>query len=419
MSKHSKATTSFNGDIVRSDKKEEMADSPRLQQKSHKSKVKRTSIEMGQKSSHRPNTTNRPDRHSPSPDNSVLRTNLANSRFKISKVVSGRDRRCISENSPVTVDVNDKSIGKKQTHCLPSRIPVGSSVPEKNDRAIEINKRIRSYSLPSDAFDEDSDPTETGTSSENSLKTCSDVQTVNKSGAESDISGNVYVNPAQHEHENNISKDQKPEKCDKTNTDSSKERSDIKAKNKLKKSVTIDDTVMEIGDIDAAIIGTVSEIKLIKSDSTEIEHKTYNTITPDSGIVSQNSKAESRNEGTENNGKKVEVAKEEKKDEKVLHEKKDGDSEKKETEDEKKDTTAERKDELEEKAVAQSENGRFFKFDIEIGRGSFKTVYKGLDTDTGVAVAWCELQVNIDIFEILNLMLIMNCLSFLLHLQCM
>lgn len=28
----------------------------------------------------------------------------------------------------------------------------------------------------------------------------------------------------------------------------------------------------------------------------------------------------------------------------------------------------------------------------QIGRGSFKTVYRGLDTQTGVAVAWCELQ---------------------------
>ena len=43
--------------------------------------------------------------------------------------------------------------------------------------------------------------------------------------------------------------------------------------------------------------------------------------------------------------------------------------------------------------LAVSPNGRFNKFDIEIGRGSFKTVYKGLDTETGVAVAWCELQV--------------------------
>ena len=36
--------------------------------------------------------------------------------------------------------------------------------------------------------------------------------------------------------------------------------------------------------------------------------------------------------------------------------------------------------------------GKFFKYFEEIGRGSFKTVYRGLDTQTGVAVAWCELQ---------------------------
>ncbi|KAM9324469.1 serine/threonine-protein kinase WNK2 [Gastrophryne carolinensis] len=44
------------------------------------------------------------------------------------------------------------------------------------------------------------------------------------------------------------------------------------------------------------------------------------------------------------------------------------------------------------KAVSTSPDGRFLKFDIEIGRGSFKTVYKGLDTETWVEVAWCELQ---------------------------
>ncbi|OQR77551.1 hypothetical protein BIW11_07017 [Tropilaelaps mercedesae] len=44
------------------------------------------------------------------------------------------------------------------------------------------------------------------------------------------------------------------------------------------------------------------------------------------------------------------------------------------------------------KARATSPDGRFLKFEEEIGRGSFKTVYKGLDISTGVAVAWCELQ---------------------------
>ncbi|KAK2119114.1 hypothetical protein P7K49_000500, partial [Saguinus oedipus] len=44
------------------------------------------------------------------------------------------------------------------------------------------------------------------------------------------------------------------------------------------------------------------------------------------------------------------------------------------------------------KAVATSLDGHFLKFDIELGLGSFKTVYKGLDTETWVEVAWCELQ---------------------------
>ncbi|XP_041047910.1 serine/threonine-protein kinase WNK2 isoform X2 [Carcharodon carcharias] len=49
-------------------------------------------------------------------------------------------------------------------------------------------------------------------------------------------------------------------------------------------------------------------------------------------------------------------------------------------------------EEAEMKAVATSTDGRFLKFDIELGRGSFKTVYKGLDTETWLEVAWCELQ---------------------------
>ncbi|KAA0707112.1 Serine/threonine-protein kinase WNK3 [Triplophysa tibetana] len=49
-------------------------------------------------------------------------------------------------------------------------------------------------------------------------------------------------------------------------------------------------------------------------------------------------------------------------------------------------------EEAEMKAVATSPGGRFLKFDIELGRGAFKTVYKGLDSETWVEVAWCELQ---------------------------
>ncbi|XP_062977329.1 serine/threonine-protein kinase WNK2 [Elgaria multicarinata webbii] len=75
------------------------------------------------------------------------------------------------------------------------------------------------------------------------------------------------------------------------------------------------------------------------------------------------------------------------------------DAEKKEAPEFPKDQSKSKKEEAEEeeeeddmKAVATSPDGRFLKFDIELGRGSFKTVYKGLDTETWVEVAWCELQ---------------------------
>lgn len=80
-------------------------------------------------------------------------------------------------------------------------------------------------------------------------------------------------------------------------------------------------------------------------------------------------------------------------------ERKEEEEEKKEPPEVAKDLGKPKKEELEEeeeeadmKAVATSPDGRFLKFDIELGRGSFKTVYKGLDTETWVEVAWCELQ---------------------------
>lgn len=56
------------------------------------------------------------------------------------------------------------------------------------------------------------------------------------------------------------------------------------------------------------------------------------------------------------------------------------------------------RDDEKEETVAVSPNGRFLKFDVNIGRGSFKTVFKGLDTETGVHVAWCELEVNCSMY---------------------
>ncbi|XP_072438366.1 serine/threonine-protein kinase WNK2 isoform X2 [Chiloscyllium punctatum] len=77
-------------------------------------------------------------------------------------------------------------------------------------------------------------------------------------------------------------------------------------------------------------------------------------------------------------------------------ESKAGDSASKEPPDNSRDLSKSQSEENEEeaemKAVATSPDGRFLKFDIELGRGSFKTVYKGLDTETWLEVAWCELQ---------------------------
>lgn len=64
---------------------------------------------------------------------------------------------------------------------------------------------------------------------------------------------------------------------------------------------------------------------------------------------------------------------------------------------EKKQEKKQEDEEVETKAIGMSPDDRFLKFDIEIGRGSFKTVYKGLDTETTVEVAWCELQVRMPI----------------------
>ena len=44
--------------------------------------------------------------------------------------------------------------------------------------------------------------------------------------------------------------------------------------------------------------------------------------------------------------------------------------------------------------MGKSPDGRFIKYAEEIGRGAFKTVYRGLDTEASVPVAWCELQVR-------------------------
>ena len=52
-------------------------------------------------------------------------------------------------------------------------------------------------------------------------------------------------------------------------------------------------------------------------------------------------------------------------------------------------------EEEDEKVLEQSPDGKYYKVNQEIGRGSFKAVYRGLDANTGVAIAWCELMVSL------------------------
>ncbi|KAL4226451.1 negative regulation of pancreatic juice secretion [Mactra antiquata] len=372
MSRHSSPLHSaLNGD-THADKKETMADSQKVTSKGPKSKVKRTSAEMGQKSSHKQNVPHRQDRQSP--ENSVLKTNIVNSRFRISRVLPGRDRRSIGENSAI-VSQKDRSPARKQIHGLPSRIPVGSGTQDKSERAIEMIKRTRSYSLPADSLEDDADSKNIEKNNSDYCKSSDGPMPQTNDSCNTDSSvDKTDTNSAQNDIHTDLVKSEYSESL----VDSSKERSDVKSKNKLKKSVTIDETtiVVEIGDIDAAIVESVSELKLGSSEG--------GTTSNESNLIESKEKINDEKEHLKQESK-VE------KEEKEKSERKETDSEKKD-EDDKRGTDSEKKDEVEEKAVAQSENGRFFKFDIEIGRGSFKTVYKGLDTDTGVAVAWCELQ---------------------------
>ncbi|KAA0201809.1 hypothetical protein HAZT_HAZT007158 [Hyalella azteca] len=68
--------------------------------------------------------------------------------------------------------------------------------------------------------------------------------------------------------------------------------------------------------------------------------------------------------------------------------------EEKERDEKDEDHRHEDKDDDIDEAIDKSPGSRYLKFENEIGRGSFKTVYRGVDTETGVDVAWCELLVS-------------------------
>ena len=47
------------------------------------------------------------------------------------------------------------------------------------------------------------------------------------------------------------------------------------------------------------------------------------------------------------------------------------------------------------KVKDQSLDGRFLRYKLKIGKGSFKTVYKGKDTKENRDVAWCKVEVSL------------------------
>lgn len=352
MSRHPSNISSLNGD-VHAERKEEMGESTKIQPKGSKSKqLKQKQSEMGQKLIRSSNVHSHGRGERQSPEHSSYHR-PSHSRFK-SILIEPRNRRSMSESS----ESKDDAAVRKKTGG--SRIPVGSNI-EKADRAIETIKRSRTSSLPSDPNSVEPD--------HNSKENSDTRLQVVKENSESTTSSRPEV-------ESVLKKD-------------NSSKSETKAKNKLKKSVTIDETmtVVEIGDID----GT-----LIEKETVQLNHAS--TSGQKIG-KSSSTDSTSSSDGKKDDDSEMKFDDKDTKKESDKSEKKDSDIEKKETEDDKKEAKS---SEVEEKAVAQSENGRFFKFDIEIGRGSFKTVYKGLDTDTGVAVAWCELQVNIDLTAVLN-----------------
>lgn len=393
MSKSSEITPSFNGDSKKKDEGVETSTKSRYKHTKGRS-LKKLHAEMGPKFSHK---SARDDQQSTIGSSVDART-VPHSRFR--RVVTGpkeRDRKSDNVTSKIEcineLDSKHTSPSKKKFTLLPSKF----SAAGKNDnkRMIEVTKRIRTLSLPEGNFEEDSDKTDSD-SNLFDLKQDSKARTTGESDVEKGtcvslcVNGGNLVKYAQEDPVTSVHDSPIEESiCDTLNSSESESR--LAGKPKLKKSVTIDDTtkVVEIGSHDSAIAVGTSEIlynRTLSSDSgvgdavhsSENDPKLFHGVvdidkTVDSGFAISDSKHSAERTSVD------------KKDGDEHLEKKEGEGEKKEDEE------GERK--RNDVAVAQSENGRFFKFDIEIGRGSFKTVYKGLDTDTGVAVAWCELQV--------------------------
>ena len=381
MSKNS----TVNGD-VHADRKEEVEESQK--HKSSKTKqMKQKESTMGQRLvGNRSHAHGRGERQSPERGGLTRSSVPGPSRFQIRSIIPARDKRSASDS---IADVKEKKKVNVNTGGLKQK--------ESYGRSSEINRRIRTYSLPGSHIDNDtdSDQTEMPDPKIPIFKHNSKERTSANCGL-----GTSFNLAEKSDPITNVAQVNKEKELLATGNDRSVQKMELDEKNrsvsnstkpKLKKSVTIDETatIVEIGK-DSKILST-SEAQLKTTDCEQSSHADVcssiakgSIKTSDSGICSNVASRIGQDESAKNGDNEKDA----------ILDKKDTEAEKREIDDDKREND-EKKDEVEEKAVAQSENGRFFKFDIEIGRGSFKTVYKGLDTDTGVAVAWCELQVGL------------------------
>ncbi|XP_052260904.1 serine/threonine-protein kinase WNK1-like isoform X3 [Dreissena polymorpha] len=353
MNKHFSGGTSVNGE-VHTDKKDVLDESPK--NKANKGRQLKSKAVMGQRQVGG-RTQSQSDKQSP---DCSAGSKASAQRFHIKNIFSSKEKRSSSES---IIDSKDK---------MKVSVNTGPILKGKEgvDGTMEKNTRFRTFSLsacPEMGTDVDTQQVE----QINSLNHAAKDRTSNGCEASSSLNNKEKVDVKTIPVEFPL----------KSKNSSSKNESENSTpivevpKPKSKKSVTIDDTATVVGipKMDSNIKEASDLDKKVGEDDVK-QNVIDNELTVEKDTLSKSESSLVINEFSE---KDVDN--------------KDLDEEKKENDDELKDVS-EKKNEVEEKAVAQSENGRFFKFDIEIGRGSFKTVYKGLDTDTGVAVAWCELQ---------------------------
>ncbi|XP_069101299.1 serine/threonine-protein kinase WNK-like isoform X2 [Argopecten irradians] len=304
-------------------------------------RTRRLQTGMGQKITHK---SDKGDSQSYSADPSpVLRTNNRN---KI------RDRRkCISEDITGKVEPSYEKSGK--TSCFPGRF-------NTKDSGVNL-KRDRSSSIKSDT---------------------SDVELAGKSSPTMD--NKSRTSDTSNNSEDSVTKSFQIKKVEENDDMGKKERKiSSYTGRKLKqpaKRRSFEVCTVKSSSPKPVIEGSTTDLDINDTDKPAIFPDISSQSTADSaislGVLSSTSIKELES-GEVQRDSLLDAGISEKIDKKV-----DGEVAKKEDEG----------DEKAEKAVATSPDGRFMKFDVEIGRGSFKTVYKGLDTETGVAVAWCELQ---------------------------